>query len=104
MDKDPSHALDLPDDETLYIMCAGGYGVVSVASHLVGRQIKGMIGLILEGDIEAAASEHKRLFEMFKILFIVSNPIPVKYSVRQAGFNVGNTRLPTRCDATLTTP
>ena len=58
------------------------------------HRIKGMIGLILEGDIEAAASEHKRLFEMFKILFIVSNPIPVKYSVRQAGFDVGNTRLP----------
>ena len=82
------------DDETFYIMCSGGYGVVSVASHLIGRQIKGMIGLILEGDIEAAAAEHKRLFEMFKILFIVSNPIPVKYSVRKAGFDVGETRLP----------
>ena len=82
------------DNETFYIVAAGGYGVVSVASHLVGRQIKAMIGMVLEGDIESAAAEHRRLLDIFKILFIVSNPIPVKYCVRQAGFDVGNPRLP----------
>ena len=82
------------DDETFPIMCAGGYGIVSVASHLVGNQIKAMMGMILEGDIESAAAEHKRLFDIFKILFIVSNPIPVKYCVGKAGFNVGQPRLP----------
>ena len=82
------------DNETFYIMGLGGYGVVSVASHLVGNQIKGMMGLILEGDIESAAAEHRRLLELFKILFVVSNPIPVKYSVREAGFKVGVPRLP----------
>ena len=82
------------DNETFYIMSIGGYGVVSVASHLVGRQIKAMMGMILEGDIESAAAEHRRLLEMFKILFIVSNPIPVKYSVGKAGFDVGEPRLP----------
>ncbi len=82
------------DDETFPIMCAGGYGIVSVASHLVGSQIKAMIGMILEGDIESAAAEHLRLFDIFKILFIVSNPIPVKYCVGKAGFSVGQPRLP----------
>ena len=82
------------DNETFYIMSLGGYGVVSVASHIVGNQIKGMMGLILEGDIESAAAEHRRLLELFKILFVVSNPIPVKYSVREVGLKVGEPRLP----------
>ena len=37
------------DDETFPIMCAGGYGIVSVAAHIVGSQIKAMMGMILEG-------------------------------------------------------
>jgi 4-hydroxy-tetrahydrodipicolinate synthase len=82
------------DNETFYMMCLGGYGVVSVASHVVGRQIKNMIGLILEGNIENAAAEHRRLLDIFNGLFIVTNPIPVKYAVQRAGFNVGNPRLP----------
>jgi 4-hydroxy-tetrahydrodipicolinate synthase len=82
------------DNETFYIMATGGYGIVSVASHLVGSQIKHMMGLLLEGDVEGAAAEHRRLLPLFKVLFIVSNPIPVKYSLNQVGFNVGEPRLP----------
>ena len=82
------------DNETFYIMATGGYGVVSVASHLVGTQIKQMMGLLLEGDVEGAAAEHRRLHALFKVLFIVSNPIPVKFSLNQIGFNVGEPRLP----------
>jgi len=82
------------DNETFYIMSTGGYGVVSVASHLVGKQISKMMGLLLEGDVEGAAAEHRRLLPLFKVLFVVSNPIPVKYSLNQVGFNVGNPRLP----------
>ena len=82
------------DNETYYIMATGGYGVVSVASNLVGNQIKQMMGYLLEGDVEKAASEHRRLLPLFKVLFIVSNPIPVKFSLNHVGFNVGNPRLP----------
>ena len=82
------------DNETFYIMSMGGYGVVSVASHLVGNQIKQMMGLLLEGDIEGAAAEHRRLLPLFKVLFLESNPIPVKWSVNQVGFKAGNPRLP----------
>ena len=82
------------DNETFYIMSLGGYGVISVASHLVGSQIKAMMGMILEGEVEKAAAEHGRLLALFKVLFVVSNPIPVKYSVSKVGFNVGKPRLP----------
>ena len=82
------------DNETFHIMAMGGYGVVSVASHLVGRQIRQMMGSLLEGDVEGAASEHRRLLPLFKVLFIVSNPIPLKYSLNKVGFDVGSPRLP----------
>ena len=82
------------DNETFPIVAMGGYGIVSVASHLVGSQIRDMIGMLLEGDVEKAASEHRRLLELFKVLFIVSNPIPVKYAVNKVGFKVGKPRLP----------
>jgi 4-hydroxy-tetrahydrodipicolinate synthase len=82
------------DNETFYIMAMGGYGIVSVASHLVGNQIKHMMGLLLEGDVEKAGAEHRRLLALFKVLFVVSNPIPVKYSLNKVGFNVGKPRLP----------
>ena len=82
------------DNETFYIMATGGYGVVSVASHLVGGQIKQMMGLLLEGEVERAAAEHRRLLELFKVLFIVSNPIPLKHALNHIGFAVGQPRLP----------
>ena len=82
------------DNETYNIMATGGYGVVSVAAHLVGNQIKQMMGYLLEGDVEKAAAEHRRLLPLFKVLFVVSNPIPVKHSLNHVGFNVGSPRLP----------
>lgn len=82
------------DDETFPIMCVGGYGIVSVASHILGNQIKTMIGYILDGNLESAANEHKRLLPIFKALFWVTNPIPVKYAVNRHGFDAGIHRLP----------
>ena len=82
------------DDQTYPMMAMGGYGIISVASHLVGTQIKAMMGLTLEGDLERAAAEHRRLLPLFQGLFVLANPIPVKYAVNKAGFNVGEPRLP----------
>lgn len=82
------------DDQTYPMMALGGYGIISVASHLVGAQIKTMMGLTLEGDLERAAAEHRRLLPIFQGLFVLANPIPVKYAVNKAGFNVGEPRLP----------
>ena len=82
------------DNEPFSIMVTGGYGVVSVLSHLVGRQIKQMMGYLLEGDVEKAATEQRRLLPIFKVMFIVSNPIPLKHALNHIGFDVGNPRLP----------
>jgi 4-hydroxy-tetrahydrodipicolinate synthase len=82
------------DNQTFLIMSIGGYGVVSVVAHLVGNQIKHMMGLLLEGDIEGAAAEHRRLLPIFLGMFTESNPIPVKYAVDHLGLKVGGPRLP----------
>ena len=82
------------DDETFSIVCVGGFGVVSVASNIIGNQVKALIGMVLEGDLESAAAEHRRLLPIFKALFWVTNPIPIKYAVNRAGFDAGKPRLP----------
>ncbi len=82
------------DGDTFPILTLGGYGVISVASHLVGRQIKEMMHSILKGDIAEAAAMHRHLMPLFDALFLVSNPIPVKYALNYLGFAVGKPRLP----------
>ncbi len=82
------------DQDTFPLMALGGYGIISVISHLVGKQIKQMIESFLSGKIEEAAAIHRHLLPMVNAMFIVSNPIPVKYAVNQVGFRVGKPRLP----------
>ena len=82
------------DSDTLPMMRRGAYGVVSVASHLVGSQIKRMMELAAAGDMAEAEAEHQRLLGLFTGLFVVTSPIPVKYCLNRAGFDVGGLRLP----------
>lgn len=82
------------DSDTLPILALGGYGVISVASHLVGSQIKEMIDAFLKGRTGEAASIHRHLLPLVEAIFIVSNPVPIKYALNHIGFNVGKPRLP----------
>ncbi len=82
------------DSDTFDVVRLGGWGVVSVASHLIGRQIKRLIELTASGDLEQARAEHERQMPMATGLFKISNPMPVKYCLNKAGFGVGSPRLP----------
>jgi 4-hydroxy-tetrahydrodipicolinate synthase len=82
------------DNDTFSIIALGGYGIISVASHLVGNQIKEMIDSFISGKVTEAANIHRRLLPLINALFIVSNPIPLKYALNHVGFNVGKLRLP----------
>lgn len=82
------------DEDTLSTLELGGYGVISVISHLVGRQVKSMIDDAVAGRLESAHATHERLLPLIDALFCVSNPIPVKYALNQLGFDVGGYRLP----------
>jgi len=82
------------DSDTFPILALGGYGIVSVASHLVGNQISEMINSFINGRIDEAAGIHHRLMPLIDVLFVISNPIPIKYALNHIGFNVGKPRLP----------
>jgi 4-hydroxy-tetrahydrodipicolinate synthase len=82
------------DSDTFPILSIGGYGVISVASHLVGIQMSDMISKAVGGETAKAAAIHHKLLPLMNVLFIVSNPIPIKYALNYAGFNVGKPRLP----------
>ena len=82
------------DSDTLPILTLGGYGVVSVAANLVGNQIRAMIDSFTSGKIDEAASIHRHLLPLINALFIVGNPMPLKYALNYIGFNVGKPRLP----------
>ncbi len=82
------------DSDTLPIMALGGYGLISVASHLVGNQLKEMINAMANGRTGQAAKIHHHLLPLIDALFVISNPVPVKYALNHIGFDVGKPRLP----------
>lgn len=82
------------DGDILTMMALGGYGVVSVAAHLVGLQLSALIRAFVEGDNARAAEIHHRLMPLVDALFATTSPIPLKYALNRIGMRVGNTRLP----------
>jgi 4-hydroxy-tetrahydrodipicolinate synthase len=82
------------DALTLPSLSVGAYGVVSVASHVVGPKMKEMINSFLMGNTESATDIHLQLLDIFNGLFVVTNPIPVKAALNMMGFHVGDLRLP----------
>ncbi len=82
------------DGDTLPMLSIGAYGVISVASHLVGKDIKKMIKTFKDGRIDEAAKLHRWLLDIFYGIFISTNPVPVKTALNLKGFNTGKVRLP----------
>ena len=69
------------DSLTLPMLSIGAHGVISVASHVVGKDIKAMIGAFKAGKTEEALNLHLNLASLFKKLFMAPNPVPVKYAL-----------------------
>ena len=82
------------DNLTLPILERGGVGVISVASHLVGKEIKQMVDLFFQGKKAEAKAIHDRLMPLFDAIFVTTNPIPIKAALAMIGFPVGGLRLP----------
>ncbi len=73
------------DSLTLPMLSIGAHGVISVASHLFGREIKSMIRNFKSGELLAARNMHKKLYPVFKALFMAPNPTPVKAALAHKG-------------------
>ena len=82
------------DSLTLPMLSVGAVGVVSVASHLVGNQLQQMVRAFEMGKVSEATALHLELFPLFKALFAVTSPIPLKVALTLQGWEVGNCRLP----------
>jgi 4-hydroxy-tetrahydrodipicolinate synthase len=85
------------DEDTFSVMSLGGYGVIAVITHLVGRQVADMVRALAAARTADAAALHRRLLPLIEALFCVTNPIPVKYALNRVGFAAGPFRLPL-CD------
>lgn len=92
-----------PDDFDLYsgddslalpVLAIGGAGVVSVASHIIGRDMQDMIQKFLSGEKEEAAKIHQRVLPIMEGLFMAPSPAPVKTALQIKGIDVGSVRLP----------
>ncbi len=82
------------DSLTLPILSIGGSGVISVASHLVGNDIKEMITDFKAGRVKKAAEMNSKLNKLFNAIFITTNPIPVKAALNLQKRVVGGLRPP----------
>jgi len=82
------------DALTLPVLSVGGKGVVSVASHLVGKKMKEMLNSYFKGDVLQAKELHQNLLPIFTNLFLATNPVPLKYFLSKKGLCEEYVRLP----------
>ena len=82
------------DALTLPMMAVGAKGVISVASNIVPRQVKQMVDFFLAGNAGEAEKIHRRLYPLFRDLFIETNPLPIKAAMAIKGMIEESFRLP----------
>lgn len=82
------------DSMTLPRMIVGGSGVISVASNLIPEEVAEMTGSALKGEWERAQQLHKKLYPLYRDLFVTTNPIPIKGAMAMAGLLQEVYRLP----------
>ncbi len=73
------------DPLTVPFMSVGAKGVISVASNLYPREVVKLVNHALAGDYAKARALHRRLYPVFKTIFIESNPVPIKAAMTRAG-------------------
>ena len=73
------------DSLTLPFMAVGAKGVISVASNLYPREVGKLVSLALANDYPKARALHRKLYPVFKTIFIESNPAPIKLAMARAG-------------------
>lgn len=73
------------DSLTLPMLALGAHGVISVASHLYGKEILSMIKNFKTGNVVVAKNMHNKLYPCFRKLFMAPNPVPVKAALAKTG-------------------
>lgn len=81
------------DGLTLPILSVGGVGVVSVAGHVVGAEIKDMLDAF-PTNFDRAKRLHHQLIPVYRAIFSAPSPAPIKYALSRRGFDCEDVRLP----------
>ena len=82
------------DSLTLPLLSVGATGAISVVANVAPQKEHDMIAAYLQKDMTKARKLHYELFELAKVLFIETNPIPVKTALDLMGLITGELRLP----------
>ncbi|MBM7552695.1 4-hydroxy-tetrahydrodipicolinate synthase [Thalassobacillus pellis] len=94
---------DSPDDFSVYsgedsltlpIRAIGGDGIVSVASHIIGKEMQEMLDKFDQGEVKSASNLHRQLVPLMNELFLFPSPAPVKAALKLKGIDTGGVRLP----------
>jgi len=79
---------------TLPALAVGATGVISVASNLIPKRVGDMVRTFLGGRAREAEQMHRKLYPLFRDLFIETNPVPVKTALARQGWMTEEVRLP----------
>ena len=82
------------DSMTLPALSVGATGVISVASNLIPREVGDLVRAFLEGRAAEAEKMHRRLYPLFRDLFVEANPVPAKAALARQGWMTEEVRLP----------
>ncbi|MDP9291170.1 MAG: 4-hydroxy-tetrahydrodipicolinate synthase [Verrucomicrobiota bacterium] len=82
------------DPLTLPFLAAGAVGVISVASNIIPREVLQLVQAFQAGKIEEARRIHFKYYQLFKDLFIETNPVPIKTALALANMIEPDLRLP----------
>jgi 4-hydroxy-tetrahydrodipicolinate synthase len=82
------------DNLTLPMISQGCKGVISVVGNVDPTRMSEMVKKALEGDFQEAKDLHYELYDLMKVLFIESNPVPAKEALNMMGRPAGHVRMP----------
>ena len=82
------------DSWTFAMMALGAHGTVSVASNIAPKMVSDMVHMALNGDWKGAKKLHYKLLDLSKVIFVETNPSPVKAAFDMLGRPAGTPRLP----------
>ncbi len=82
------------DSLTLPFLSVGAIGVISVASNLLPKAVVDLVDSFLAGKVQEAERLHRRLYPLFRDLFVETNPVPIKTALALRGWMTSEVRLP----------
>nr|WP_319372731.1 4-hydroxy-tetrahydrodipicolinate synthase [uncultured Methanobacterium sp.] len=94
LDVDDFLVLSGNDNLTLPMISQGCNGVISVVGNVDPARMSEMVKKAIEGDFKRAKELHYELYDLMKVLFIESNPVPAKEALNMMGRPAGHVRMP----------